>query len=138
MHPEKGLPEALQVPAARIREKRDLLHKAAVHRVLNAHRLQSEIRREEEVPGETAAHQEEADHLTERSGIGIPIGIAAHREAAEAVIIRLRKVNRRLSRTGEKKNLLRKAVERRAGEIHRLSKSNRRLLKEQKNKTAKN
>ena len=76
--------------------------------------------------------------MTEGSGIGIPIGIAVIGEAAEAAIHLLRKVNRRLSRTGEKKNLLRKAVDRRVGEIHHLSKSNRRLLKERKNKTAKN
>ena len=143
MHPEKGLPEALQVPAVRIREKKDLLHKAAERRVRNARRLQSEIRRAEEVRGEAVhpagsrevlpilshriragqikerkgllhkaagrrvrnarhlqseIHRAGADHLTEGSGIGIPIGTATHREAAEAVIVRLRKVNRRLSR----------------------------------------
>ena len=151
MHPEKGLPDAVQVPVVRIREKKDLLHKAAERRVRNARRLQSEIRRAEEVPGEAVhpagsrevlpilshriradrirerkgllhkaaerrvlnvrhlqseIHRAGADHLTEGSGIGIPIGTAAHREAAEAAIIRLRKVNRRLSRTKVRKCLL--------------------------------
>ena len=40
--------------------------------------------------------------MTEGSGIGIPIGTAAHRGAAEAAIRLLRKVNRRLSRLHSK------------------------------------
>jgi len=81
MHPEKGLPEALQVPVVRIREKKDLLHKTAERRVRNARRLQSEIRRAEEVRGEAVhpagsrevlpilSHRIRAGQIKERKGL---------------------------------------------------------------------